>query len=58
MQENRLFDVTSAAHYLGTTVWCIRRLIWDKKVPSIKLGKRQLIDKADLDAFVEKLKAA
>ncbi len=54
----RLLDVKRAAAYLGTTITCIRRLVWDKRIPYIRLGKKILIDRADLDAFVDKLKAA
>lgn len=56
--EKRLYDIHAAAHYLGTTIWCVRRLIWDQKIKSVRLGKRYLIDKSDLDAFVDSLKAA
>lgn len=53
----RLLNVHSAAAYLGTTVWFIRSLGWSEAIPVIKLGKRWLFDKADLDAYVDQIKA-
>jgi excisionase family DNA binding protein len=52
----RLLTVKDAAAYLSCTVWCIRSLIWSRKIPYLKLGKRFLIDRADLDSFVEQEK--
>ena len=50
--EVRLLTVSQAAKYLSTTPWCIRSLAWNKEVPTIRLGKRLLFDRQDLDAFV------
>jgi excisionase family DNA binding protein len=52
----RLLTVKGAAVYLNCTVWCIRNLIWSRRIPYLKLGKRFLIDRADLDNFVEEEK--
>ena len=56
--ETRLFDVHTAAVYLNTTVPCIRRLIWSGELTHFRLGKKYVIDKIDLDAYVERRKAA
>jgi excisionase family DNA binding protein len=56
--QPRLLGVKQAAAYLGATVWYIRSIIWDKKIPSLRLGKRDLLDIADLDAFVASQKRA
>lgn len=56
--EARLLTVKQAAVYLGTCVYQVRQLGYSKQLPHIKLGKRFLIDRADLDALVAKLKAA
>ncbi len=53
----RLFNVRTAAAYLGCTVWFVRNLGWDGSVPVLKLGNRWLFDKADLDAYVDRMKA-
>jgi excisionase family DNA binding protein len=52
----RLLRITDAAHYLSCTYTFIETLIREKTVPSIKLGKRRLIDTVDLDDFVERMK--
>ena len=56
--EPLLLDIPAAARALSTTVWCVRDLLWSKKIPHIKLGRKFLIDPADLRAFVARLKAA
>ena len=53
----RLLTVQAAAEYLGVTVWFIRNLGWNKALPVIKLGNRWLFDRADLDAYVDRVKA-
>ena len=56
--EARLLTVQQAAKYLGTTVWCMRSLAWEKKLTSIRLGKRLLFDVRDLDKFIDDRKRA
>jgi excisionase family DNA binding protein len=48
--------VSAAAAYLSWAVWAVRVLLWKKEIPFIRLGKRFLIDRADLDDFVERRK--
>jgi excisionase family DNA binding protein len=50
--EARLLTVSQAAAYLATTVWCMRSLAWKKEVPTVRLGKRLLFDRADLDKLI------
>lgn len=52
----RLLRITDAAQYLSCTFTYIETLIREKRVPSIILGKRRLIDVLDLDRFVEEQK--
>lgn len=54
--EPRLLGVREAATYLGSTVWAIRTLIWEEQIPHIRIGKRLLIDRVDLDNFVDQHK--
>ena len=49
-----LLNIEAAAAYLNTTVWSIRNLVWGGRVPFLKLGKRYLFIKKDLDQFIEK----
>lgn len=51
--ERRWFDVRQAADYLACTVRAIRELIWAGELPRVKIGKRFVVDRADLDAFAE-----
>ena len=55
-ESPRLLDIPRAAAYLSTTKCCIRHLVWRNEVPHIRLGKKILFDRADLDRYVEKLK--
>jgi excisionase family DNA binding protein len=52
----RLLTVAAAAQYLSTTVWQMRTLEWERRIPTIKLGRRLLFDRADLDRFIENQK--
>lgn len=54
--EPRLLTVKAAAAYLSTTVWFVRTLVYEKKVPHLRLGNRIVFDRVDLDKFVEDLK--
>jgi excisionase family DNA binding protein len=51
--EPRLLDVKGAACYLGTTIWQMRTLVWSKKIRHVRIGKRILFDRADLDKFAD-----
>jgi excisionase family DNA binding protein len=48
-----LVDIPTAAQMLSTTVWQVRELVWAKKLPVIKLGRRFLFTPASLEAFVK-----
>jgi excisionase family DNA binding protein len=56
--EPILVDLKGAALLLGSTVWTVRDLLWDKKLPYVKIGRRFLIDVSDIRAFVTSLKTA
>ena len=47
-----LLDVDQAADRLGTSVRFIRRLIAERRIPYIKLGRHVRISTADLDSFI------
>jgi excisionase family DNA binding protein len=55
-QERRWLDVKTAAAHAGSTVSFIRGLIWDGAVPYVKAGKKFVIDRADLDAYLARQK--
>ena len=55
-QAPRLLRVQEAATYLGSTVHFIRSQVWADQLSHVRLGKRILIDRADLDALIEREK--
>ena len=54
--QPRLLTVQEAAVYLGSTPWFVRSLVWERKLPKLKFGKRLVFDRTDLDNFVDQLK--
>ena len=52
----RLLRIADAAHYLSCSYTCMETLLHEKTIPSFILGKRRLIDRFDLDAFVDRKK--
>lgn len=48
-----LSDIAGAAEYLATTERHIRRLVYERRIPYIKLGSKVRFDRADLDAYVD-----
>jgi excisionase family DNA binding protein len=52
----RLLTVKQAAAYCSCAVWAIRQLCWSKELRSMRLGHRILIDRADLDALIDRRK--
>jgi excisionase family DNA binding protein len=53
----RLLTIPDAAFYLGVSHWTLRDLIWAGTLPYLKLGRRHMLDKHDLDAWIERNKA-
>lgn len=49
----RLLRIQDAARYLSATTWQIETLLREKTVPSFVLGKRRVIDRLELDRYVE-----
>lgn len=52
----RLLRITDAAQYLSATYTFVETLIREKTVPSFIQGKRRVIDRVDLDAYIERMK--
>jgi excisionase family DNA binding protein len=55
--EPLLLDIKGAARTLSSTTWTVRNLLWAKKIPFVKIGRRFLIDPADIRAFIAREKA-
>jgi len=51
--ERRLLSVEEAAKYLGVQKSTIYAWAWRRKIPSVKIGRRLLFDREDLDQIIE-----
>jgi hypothetical protein len=51
--EQLLLDIPSAAKALSSTVWTVRGLHASKKLRFFKLGRRFVVDIADIRAFID-----
>ena len=49
----RLVTIKQAAAYCSCAVWSIRQAIWSKELRACMIGKRYLIDRGDLDRFID-----
>jgi excisionase family DNA binding protein len=56
----RLLGLRDAGAYLGVSAWTARQLVERRELRLVKLPgiARWLVDRADLDALIEKAKAA
>jgi hypothetical protein len=48
----RLLNIEMASAFLGTTTWCMRKLVWEREIAHIRLGQRLLFDIRDLESFI------
>ena len=51
-----LVNIKGAAALLSSTVWAVRNLLWRKQIPYVRIGRRFLIDPADLREFIARQK--
>ncbi len=51
--RRELLDVPAAAEYLGTGERFVRRLIAERRVTFVKVGRLVRLDARDLDAFLD-----
>ena len=50
----RLMRIQDAAKYLSATTWQIETLLREGIIPSFVLGKRRVVDRLELDRYVER----
>jgi len=50
----RLLTVKQASAYTGATIWHIRELYWAKEVAGFIAGRRLLIERHSLDAYISR----
>ncbi len=52
----RLLGLKLAAGYVSLSYWTVREMIWRGELPSVRVGRRILVDREDLDDFIERNK--
>jgi len=52
----RLLDYKSAGVYVSLSYWSLRELVLNGEIPHLRFGKKILIDRQDLDAWIEQHK--
>ena len=52
-KRDKLLTVEAAADRMGTSVRFVRRLIAERRIEFIKLGRLVRIAESDIDAFIE-----
>jgi Helix-turn-helix domain len=58
ISNQRGMNVKSAAQYLGTSTWQIRKYFREGVLKPFPIGRAKIVDRHDLDALIERLKAA
>lgn len=46
------FNLEQLGVYLGLSLWQARTLIWEGKIPALKVGRNLLVRRADADAYI------
>ncbi len=54
--RQRLLSLQQSADWLGISIWSIRTLIHNGSLPTVRIGRRILIDREDLDRWIEEHK--
>jgi hypothetical protein len=52
-----LMRIPDAAKYLSATTWQVETLLREKIIPSFVLGERRVVDRLELDRYVERRNA-
>jgi excisionase family DNA binding protein len=50
----RLLTLPQAAAYMNCALWQVRQLVWRRDIPHIKMGKRFVVDRGDIDAWIDR----
>jgi len=51
-------NVRASAKYLGVSVWQMRKFFREGVLRPFMIGNKWMVDRIDLDALIERLKAA
>ena len=52
----RLLDLRSASRYVSLPYWTVREMVLRGDLPLVRAGRRILIDRQDLDLWIERNK--
>lgn len=52
----RVLSLREAAGYLSLSHWTLREMIWRGELPSVRVGRRILIDLEDIEEFISSRK--
>lgn len=52
----RLMSLKEVVREYGATLWYWRTRVWRRELPVLVIGKKQLLDRRDIEAFIEKHK--
>lgn len=52
----RLYSIKELVKDIGATEWFWRTQIWDGQLPYVQVGRKMLIDRNDVEAFIQKHK--
>jgi excisionase family DNA binding protein len=51
-----MLTLKTAGEYVSMSYWYIRELVLSGEIPHVKAGKKYLVDRSDLDAWIERNK--
>ena len=54
--EKRLYSIKELVRDIGATEWFWRSQIWDGQLPYVQVGRKMLIDREDIEVFIQKHK--
>ena len=56
--QQRLLSISEIVQEYGVTKWFWRTQIWNGDLPFVQVGRKYLVDRADIDSFIDKNKKA
>jgi excisionase family DNA binding protein len=57
ISAKRLYTLKEAARYLGRSHWGMRDLIWNRKIPAVREGRKIYLDIDDLNDYIQRNKS-
>jgi excisionase family DNA binding protein len=54
--NKRILTLKECVEEYGVSLWFWRRMLWDGALPFIRVGRKQLLDRRDIEKFLESRK--